>query len=114
MLRCFSGHNFGDFAKIKYKVDYYLLSPVYAQLLNTVSKTNWTIAEIVNFLKANEDKEIIALGGVNPSKFQEIKELGFKGAAVLGYLWKEFAADGDMKMLLDRFAEVKKSYRAMV
>lgn len=113
MSRCFSGHAFEDFNRVKYKVDYYLLSPVYAQLLNSVSKTNWTLAQLTNFLNEHPEKEIIALGGVTPDKFPQVKELGFKGAAVLGYLWKEFSSDGDMQQLLARFSEVKDAYRSI-
>lgn len=43
------------------------------QLRNTLSKTS---------------QNVIALGGVDETKFEELHELGFKGVALLGAIWK--------------------------
>ena len=34
-------------------------------------------------------EKVIALGGVREENFEELKRIGFGGAALLGSLWKE-------------------------
>ena len=34
------------------------------------------------------DENVFALSGVEPSKFSELKEIGFSAAAIMGFLWK--------------------------
>ena len=35
------------------------------------------------------NEKVIALGGIKEDKFEELKEIGFGGAALLGSLWKK-------------------------
>ena len=34
------------------------------------------------------DENVFALSGIEPSKFSELKEIGFSAAAIMGFLWK--------------------------
>ncbi|MCI6856861.1 MAG: hypothetical protein MR865_05480, partial [Bacteroidales bacterium] len=46
---------------------------------------------------------VIALGGVTPEKLGELQQLGFAGAAFLGYLF----ADVDIDVLKQRILTIK-------
>lgn len=70
---------------------YVTLSPIY----DSISKKGYLSAfdtEDVNFAKeinaqVDNGTSVIALGGVTPQVFSELKDLGFGGAALLGYIW---------------------------
>ncbi|MNE66013.1 hypothetical protein D3C80_1615410 [compost metagenome] len=52
----------------------------------------------------NRKAKIIGLGGITPQNIQEIKQLGFDGAAVLGTIWRDkTAVIGNFKSLLIRY-----------
>lgn len=65
--------------------EYVTLSPIF----DSISKPGYTgkfdFEELRNVL--TDKTNIIALGGITPSKFKLLKELGFKGAAMLSYFW---------------------------
>jgi thiamine-phosphate pyrophosphorylase len=49
------------------------------------------------------DIPVLALGGVTPDKFDEIRMLGFSGAALLGYLWEDYKSfDKKIDIILKR------------
>lgn len=61
--------------------DYYLLSPIF----NAISKAGY---EGKGFEVNDIDKKIIGMGGVTANNLVEIKAKGFKGAGILGGIWK--------------------------
>lgn len=66
--------------------DYVTLSPVF----DSISKKGYTSAFNLAELKGKlEGKKVIALGGVTPEKFPDIKDAGFYGAAMLGHFWRK-------------------------
>lgn len=71
---------------IQKNMDYLTLSPVYDSISKEGYKSNFDLEEIKEHLKKTK---VIALGGVTPSKFDELKEAGFAGAAMLGYFWNK-------------------------
>jgi len=110
MLRCHSAHDLDEIFKFKPRVDYFLLSPVYAKLTDEVSRTRWSKLELTKFMSAFPETTVIAWGGVEPSNLKEIKDIGFKGAAVLGYLWKPFVEDFNLADLLTRYHEFRTEF----
>ena len=67
---------------------YVFLSPIF----NSISKEKYNSQFIIDDLEDAHnqgliDNKIIALGGVKPDNIKTIMELGFGGAAVLGYIW---------------------------
>lgn len=64
--------------------DYVTLSPIY----DSISKSGYSSAFNPKDLKnALAGKRVIALGGVKPCFFPELRECGFVGGAMLGYIW---------------------------
>lgn len=64
--------------------DYVTLSPIYDSISKSGYKGRFNLCELKPLLAG---KRVIALGGVTPEKFSELKDLGFSGAAMLGYFW---------------------------
>ena len=66
------------------RYEYVTLSPIY----DSISKTGYSSAFDANELKGKlPPGKVIALGGVTPDRFPELKEAGFAGAALLGAVW---------------------------
>ena len=76
-----SFHEIKEVEDCYFEFDYHFLSP----LFNSISKENY---QGRHFAVNEVDKDIIALGGMTSENINQIKDLGFKGAAVLGSLWK--------------------------
>lgn len=66
--------------------DYVLISPVYNSISKNGYLQNNELQHIPGKLKT---KKIIALGGINSGNISEVEEMGYYGAAVLGYIWNE-------------------------
>jgi thiamine-phosphate pyrophosphorylase len=69
-------------------IDYVTLSPIY----NSISKPGYNSSfELFDaqLLSALKRQKVIALGGVTPDKFQQLRDAGFAGAALLGYVWRD-------------------------
>lgn len=83
----YSAHSVKEINELNFKVDYAFLSPVY----NSISK--------LDYPSAFEDKEqlrdelafcqskVVALGGVDNEKIEQLGEIGFAGYAMLGAIW---------------------------
>lgn len=66
--------------------DYLTISPVY----DSISKPGYRAAiDFADIVEANRLGRVIALGGVTPERFYELKKAGFSGAALLGYVWSD-------------------------
>lgn len=72
--------------------NYVTLSPIFDSISKKGygAKFDLTSVELRNTLDfaANCGLEVIALGGVSPSRFSILRDAGFSGAALLGYVWK--------------------------
>lgn len=63
---------------------YRFLSPVYPSISKPGYMPHFTLNEISSLITG---KNVVALGGITPDKFNELRQAGFIGAAMLGYLW---------------------------
>ncbi|MFI3318679.1 MAG: thiamine phosphate synthase [Rikenellaceae bacterium] len=63
--------------------DYSTLSPIY----DSISKEGYSSRFRVDQLEGVNER-VIAMGGVTPDKLLSLFEMGFGGAALLGYLWQ--------------------------
>ncbi|MCH5234273.1 MAG: thiamine phosphate synthase [Muribaculaceae bacterium] len=69
--------------------DYFFISPVF----DSISKEGYMARfDHAKLSKAVKGKKAIALGGVTPEKFDYLKSLGFKGAALLGHFFPSLPA----------------------
>ena len=86
-----SFHKTEDITACSTEFDYIFLSPVF----NSISKIDYPGK---GFNVEGMEENIIALGGIDAKKMEEVKDMGYNGAAVLGSIWdtddqlKSFAA----------------------
>lgn len=66
--------------------EYQTLSPVF----DSISKQGYSSCFDINALSEEiAGKNVIALGGITPEHFLLLREKGFIGAALLGYIWND-------------------------
>lgn len=82
----YSCHSLEEVKEKKEFCDYVFLSPIY----NSISKEGYNSGfDLMELKKSKEiDEKVFALGGINEDKFEELKEIGFGGAGLLGSIWK--------------------------
>ncbi|MDR1761478.1 MAG: thiamine phosphate synthase [Bacteroidales bacterium] len=90
--------------------DYVFLSPIF----DSISKSGYSKAfsheELLQAKNAGIISEkVIALGGIMPENISKIVNYGFGGIAILGGLWADFEASGDIQSLLQRFENFVKA-----
>lgn len=83
--------------------EYQTLSPVF----DSISKQGYYSCFDINALSGEiAGKNVIALGGITPEHFLLLREKGFMGAALLGYIW-----NGDFSSSLEELAVAIKNIR---
>jgi len=65
---------------------YVFLSPIYESISKDAHGGLFSERHLAKAL-ATKKRKVFALGGVEKSKFKELKELGFEGVALLGAIW---------------------------
>ncbi|MCH5240227.1 MAG: thiamine phosphate synthase [Muribaculaceae bacterium] len=65
-------------------MDYYFLSPIFDSISKNGYNSKYDIETISSYIRGNR---VVALGGVTPDKFSLLKNNGFYGGAMLGYLF---------------------------
>lgn len=83
-IPCSASMHDAEVAASLYGLRYLTLSPVY----DSISKTGYKSKAFNRESITRIPTRTIALGGLTPSKFADAASLGFKGAALLGYVWK--------------------------
>ncbi len=83
-----SCHAIDDLAALNQKMSYLFLSPIY----DSISKSGYTASfdtECLRTALTECDTPVYALGGITPQRLPEVINLGFTGAAALGYVWQK-------------------------
>lgn len=80
--------------------DYVTLSPIFDSISKAGYRQAYDLENIEHHIKG---KHVVALGGVTPDTFPMLKEKGFFGAALLGYIW-----NGDFGTAVSRLGEAIK------
>lgn len=84
-----SCHSIEEVKEWKSKCDYVFLSPIYNSISKEGYEAKFSKEELRKAVKQGViDEKVFALSGVEPSKFSELKEIGFSAAAIMGFLWK--------------------------
>lgn len=84
-----SCHSIEEVKEWKSKCDYVFLSPIYNSISKEGYEAKFSKEELRKAVKQGViDENVFALSGVEPSKFSELKEIGFSAAAIMGFLWK--------------------------
>ena len=83
-----SSHSIEELSHIK-NIDYCFLSPIFDSISKEGYSSAFSKEELVDAsCKGIINSKVYALGGVTPKNIPLLQKLGFGGAAVLGYLWK--------------------------
>jgi len=101
-----SAHSLDELKTINSAYSYVFLSPVFDSISKENYGSKFSEEQLKESLKEKKT-EVVALGGVNSSKIEKVRELGFDGFAVLGYVWKEFAASQDIEKALEKVKKLK-------
>lgn len=83
-----SCHQFEEVEQLKDFVDYCFLSPIY----DSISKEGYRAGfdyESLRSKLAQITVPVFALGGIDPTRIGDVISLGFRGYAVLGYIWSK-------------------------
>ena len=86
LRKSFSSHKIAEMIDATKTFDYVFLSPIY----NSISKQDYNSSFRIEDLKKLNliNEKVIALGGVKKENFEELKKIGFGGAAMTGSLWQ--------------------------
>ena len=126
-----SCHSMEELSEYGPVCDYMFLSPIFDSISKSGYASRFSLDEIRRRIAAGSDVaaarmdvmssdgdcravdwgRVFGLGGVCPDNIRLLEEVGFGGAAVLGYLWEPFRQDHDMDSLLVRFAAVRRTGR---
>ncbi len=86
-----SFHNKEDILAEKTDFEYAFLSPIFPSISKPGYKSSIKIESLPELLKSSEKQiwfPVIALGGINSTTILQAKNMGFGGAACIGYIWK--------------------------
>lgn len=81
-----SCHSVDEVLRNARQYDYVFLSPVFDSISKQGYSGSFNNDDIRRQLEA-AGGTVVALGGVTPGRFRGIAALGFRGAAMLGYVW---------------------------
>lgn len=79
------------------------LSPIFDSISKNGYRSAFDLDEIKDMITG---RHVTALGGVTPDAFPILREKGFSGAALLGYIW-----NGDFGYALGTLAEAIKKQK---
>ncbi len=84
-----SCHSISEVVEWKKKCDYVFLSPIYNSISKLGYESQFTKTELQKAAKEGIiDSKVFALSGVTFEKLQDLKEIGFRSAAMMGCLWQ--------------------------
>ena len=92
-----SCHSLSEVSEGLKKADYCFLSPIFDSISKQGYKSAFGAGEI-NTAHQNEiiGSRVFALGGINADNIGAIEEMGFGGAALLGYVWGNNCSAGSV------------------
>jgi thiamine-phosphate pyrophosphorylase len=84
-----SCHSLDEVNQKKVVSEYLFLSPIFDSISKEGYGSGFDTQSLKLFLSNYKGKPLIALGGIDDSKVEFAKELGFNGVAVLGAIWNK-------------------------
>ena len=97
-------HSLKELENHKEKYEYAFLSPIFDSISKKDYKSNFDLHELKNsplLARRGVGGEVFALGGIDESRIEICRELGFAGVAVLGAIWHS-------KNPIEKFIRIKK------
>ena len=105
-----SCHSIEEVKAKKRYYDYVFMSPIFDSISKKDYNSAYTPVELRQAAKEGIiDKNVMALGGINPDNILQIKDYGFGGAVILGDLWNKFddCKDQDYHRIVQHFIKLK-------
>ena len=105
-----SFHSIHEIENCDKRIDYAFLSPIFNSISKQGYKSNFEDkTELKNNLsKLNAKPKMHALGGIDNTNINHVKELGFDGATLLGYIW-EPAINNQPEETIKRFKTIQQT-----
>eukprot|EP00890_Picochlorum_soloecismus_P005430 jgi/Picsp_1/5889/NSC_03246-R1_thiamine monophosphate synthase len=102
-----SYHKTEQLLECKGAVDYCFLSPIYSSISKQGYEPGKELQDkgSLGGYVASSRAPVVALGGIQPSNFEDIAELGFQGVALLGYVWNQPDPVEAASLALEAFKE---------
>ena len=85
-----SFHKLSDILDEKRKYNYVFLTPIYEGISKKSHSGGFSKRALMKALE-NSVSPVFGLGGISADKIEDLKQLGFAGAALLGSIWAEDA-----------------------
>ncbi len=98
-----SCHTIDELKQYARQFDYLFLSPIFDSISKQGYTASFTTQQLQQIRQLPTDN-IYALGGITAERLPIIRQLGFKGAAILGDLWQQ----PDTQAILQRFRNYSK------
>lgn len=89
-LVSYSGHRFSEIQHLPINTDYVFLSPIFDSISKRGYTSGFDDAEILGAFLSETNRKVIALGGIDNTRIEKCKNLGFDGYAMLGYIWSKY------------------------
>jgi len=103
----FSVHSTSEILRYANLYDYLLLSPVFDSISNIGYNSKFNLRKLKKFIETEKiNSQIVDFGGMNDTKISKVKELGFEGISLLGFIWSEFEEDQDILAAVQRFKKI--------
>lgn len=101
-------HCIDELNELTNQYNYAFISPVF----DSISKQNYKSRISPEILKKQFQKnrihtKVVALGGINPENIKKLNNTGIYGCAVLGFLWEQFSRNPDLKILKEKYIQLK-------
>ena len=103
-------HSLKELEDYKEKYEYAFLSPIFDSISKVGYKSNFDLQELKRkfpLLSGEGQGGVIALGGIDESKIETCRQLGFAGVAVLGALWNSLPNLGGDTEVVEKFKRIK-------
>jgi thiamine-phosphate pyrophosphorylase len=111
-IKGYSAHSLTDITDCKDDFDYFFISPVFDSISKKGYPSSFNLVELKSYLLKNSfSRKIIALGGIDTNSIRKAKELGFGGAAALGYIWEGLVNENRLE---DQVRAITEKYLRLV
>jgi len=100
----YSAHSFSEIEEYKDFFTHFFISPVYNSISKQDYKSNFSAAQIANFIDKNNSVKLIALSGLNEDNCCRTINLGFQCAAFLGAIWNSNSVVDTYNTILNKLS----------
>lgn len=85
----YSAHSLNEIKENRGHYTHFFLSPIYTSISKKGYISAFSKSDLIEFLKTEEQSNIIALGGLTHDNVSETISLGFNAVATIGSVWNE-------------------------